>query len=206
MAPPPTPRPTFHLRGRPRPVTALAPTAGHHAGGTTVTITGTDLAGATAVDLRWHRRHRPDRGHTTPPSRSLTPPAGRGGRCGRHHPRWRLGHSAAGDFTYVDAPTVTSSTPTTGPSAGGTTVTITGTDLAGPPRSTFGGTAPPTGSWQHRHLDHRHHPGAGRGGRGGRHHPRRHSATGRRRLHLRAPRSGHHLVTPTTGPRRVAPP
>ena len=42
--------------------------------------------------------------------------------------------SPADEFTYVAAPTVTSINPTSGPTAGGTTVTVTGTNLSGATR------------------------------------------------------------------------
>ena len=48
--------------------------------------------------------------------------------------------SATDQFTYVAAPTVTSVSPTTGPAAGGTTVTITGTGLHRGHRGEFGTT------------------------------------------------------------------
>ena len=46
--------------------------------------------------------------------------------------------SPADQFTYVAAPTVTRISPAAGPLAGGTTVTITGTDLAGATAVMFG--------------------------------------------------------------------
>ena len=49
--------------------------------------------------------------------------------------------SAADQFTYVAAPTVTSLSPTSGPATGGTAVTITGTGFTGATAVTFGGTA-----------------------------------------------------------------
>src|SRR2546427_1462165 len=45
--------------------------------------------------------------------------------------------SAADQFTYVSAPTVTSVSPTAGPTAGGTSVVITGTNLSGATAVTF---------------------------------------------------------------------
>jgi hypothetical protein len=49
--------------------------------------------------------------------------------------------SASDQFTFVAVPTVTGVTPTSGPVAGGTTVTISGTDLTGASAVSFGGTA-----------------------------------------------------------------
>ena len=46
---------------------------------------------------------------------------------------------AAGVFTYEAAPTVTSVSPTSGPTAGGTTVTLSGTNFTGATSVSFGG-------------------------------------------------------------------
>src|SRR5207302_848476 len=48
--------------------------------------------------------------------------------------------SVSDEFLYLDAPTVTSVSPTAGPTAGGTTVTITGTGLTGATSVKFGST------------------------------------------------------------------
>ena len=49
--------------------------------------------------------------------------------------------SAADEYTYIPAPTVTKVSPTSGPAAGGTTVTITGTNLTGASEVKFGANA-----------------------------------------------------------------
>ena len=49
--------------------------------------------------------------------------------------------SLASGFTYVASPTVTSVSPNTGSTAGGTAVTITGTNFAAGATVTFGATA-----------------------------------------------------------------
>ena len=49
--------------------------------------------------------------------------------------------SASDQFTYMAAPTVTKVSPAAGPLGGGTTVTITGTNLAGATAVDFGSTA-----------------------------------------------------------------
>ena len=49
--------------------------------------------------------------------------------------------SLTNGFTYVVAPTVSSVSPNNGPVAGGTAVTITGTNFAAGATVTFGGTA-----------------------------------------------------------------
>ena len=72
--------------------------------------------------------------------------------------------SPADQFTYVAAPTVTSISPTSGPTGGGTSVTITGTNLGGASAVDFGSNA----ATHHRRLgdlDHRDLPGRNRHGR-----------------------------------------
>ncbi|WP_212758677.1 IPT/TIG domain-containing protein, partial [Paenibacillus sinopodophylli] len=49
--------------------------------------------------------------------------------------------SVADQYTFIAAPTITSISPTAGPTTGGTTVTLTGTNLSGATAVTFGGTA-----------------------------------------------------------------
>ena len=63
---------------------------------------------------------------------------------------------SADDFTYEAAPTVTAVSPSAGPVAGGTSVTITGTDLTGATAVTFGSTAATSVHRQLSHFDHRH--------------------------------------------------
>src|SRR4029077_2497825 len=48
---------------------------------------------------------------------------------------------AADQFTFVAPPTVTSASPSAGPTAGGTSVTITGTNLTGATAVKFGATS-----------------------------------------------------------------
>ena len=49
--------------------------------------------------------------------------------------------SAADEYTYIPAPTVTEVSPTSGRAGGGTTVTITGTNLTGASEVKFGANA-----------------------------------------------------------------
>ena len=120
-------------------VTSVSPTSGSTAGGTTVTITGTGFTGATKVVFgtvaatsfsvvssteitavspaqaaAWHNIY------VTTPSGTSAP-------------------VTADQFTYVvSPPTVTSVSPTSGSTAGGTTVTITGTGFTGATKVVFG--------------------------------------------------------------------
>ena len=121
-------------------VIGISPTSGPSAGGTSVTITGNNLAGATAVKFGGVPGTITASGPTTivatsPPGTgtvdvSVTTPAG------------TSAVTPADRFTYIPpAPTISGFTPTSGPAAGGTSVTITGTNLSGATSVTFGTTA-----------------------------------------------------------------
>lgn len=125
----------------PPTVTSISPTAGPTSGGTTVIITGTNLSGATAVKF----------GATSATSHvvnsatqiTATAPAGAAGTVDVTVTTagGTSATSAADQFTYVAAPTVTSISPTSGPGTGGTTVIITGSNFSGSTAVTFGATA-----------------------------------------------------------------
>ncbi|MGC1294687.1 MAG: IPT/TIG domain-containing protein, partial [Alloacidobacterium sp.] len=121
-------------------VTSVSPSSGAVAGGTAVTITGTNFAAGATVTF----------GSTAATSVvvvnsttiTATTPAGSsgaatvtvtnsGGQSG----------SLANGFTYIGQPTVTSVSPNNGPVAGGTAVTITGTNFATGATVTFGSAA-----------------------------------------------------------------
>ena len=110
-------------------VSGVSPTAGPTTGGTSVTIAGNNLGGATAVDF----------GSTpatitgdTASSITATAPAGTGTvDVTVTTANGTSATSAADQFTYVAAPVVTGISPTTGSPTGGTSVTITGSDLSG---------------------------------------------------------------------------
>ena len=125
----------------PPTVTDVSPSSGPEAGVNTVVITGTYLDNATEVDF----------GATS--SESFTPnsatqltavaPAGTGTVdvtvvTSTGGPS---ATSAADQYTYVVAPTVTGLSPAYGPRVGGTTVTITGTNFATAEAVSFGGDA-----------------------------------------------------------------
>ena len=106
-----------------------------------MTITGTDLDGGHRGHLRRHRRPPVHRGQRRHLDRVTTPAAGRRGGRHRDHPRWHL-HRRPRRRLHLrgPAPTVTGIDPDhRARPPGGTTVTITGTDLTGPPAVTFGG-------------------------------------------------------------------
>ncbi len=131
---------------RPRPVVSMvSPSSGPIAGGTIVTITGSDL--------------RSCEGKPTPtvtfgsnPASSVvvnssgtsitaTSPQGSAGTVDVTvtTAAGRTSAMVPGDeFTYVPAPTVSGVAPSTGPTAGGTSVTIAGTNLTGATAVAFG--------------------------------------------------------------------
>ena len=119
-------------------VASLTPTFGPAAGGTLVTITGAGFTGATAVDFGTTAATNLSVVNDT--TITVDSPAGTGivdvtvvgpGGTSTTLP--------ADQFTY--APVVASLTPTFGPAAGGTAVTLTGTNFTGATEVDFGTTA-----------------------------------------------------------------
>ena len=118
-------------------VSGISPTSGPSVGGTSVTITGNNLAGASAVKFGGVPGAIVSNSPTTI---VVTSPAGSGTvdvsvtTAAGSSPA-----SAADRFTYIPpAPTISGFTPTSGSTAGGTSVTISGTNLAGTTSVTFG--------------------------------------------------------------------
>src|SRR6185369_15157611 len=122
-------------------VTSLSPTSGPAAGGTVVTITGTNFTGVTAVSFGGTAAAGFTFNSAT--SMTATSPAGAAGAVDVRvtTPGGTSATSAADQFTYAAPPTVTSISPTSGPQTGGTTVVITGTNFSGATAVTFGATA-----------------------------------------------------------------
>ncbi|MBH0054920.1 IPT/TIG domain-containing protein [Salinibacterium sp. SWN139] len=117
-------------------VSAMSPDLGPIAGGTDVTITGTGFTGATGVTFDG------DAGTSfsvvSDTEITVTSPAHAAGAVDvvvEH----AGGDVSAGDFTYLATPSVTDLSPTSGPLAGGTEVTITGTGFTGATGVTFDG-------------------------------------------------------------------
>jgi hypothetical protein len=121
-------------------VTSVAPTTGPAAGGTTVTITGTGFSAATGVSFG----SAPAASFTVVSATSITAisPATAAGTVDVTvvDGGGASATSAADQFTFVSTPTVTGLSPRSGSPGGGTAVTITGTNLSGATRVTFGGT------------------------------------------------------------------
>jgi hypothetical protein len=118
-------------------VTGLSPATGDPGGGTAVTITGAGFSTATAVNF----------GTTTltnfvidsPTTITVDSPPGTGTvDVTVTTPTGTSTTSSADQFTYSAGPTVTGVSPISGPSAGGTVVVITGTNLAGVTAVSFG--------------------------------------------------------------------
>ncbi len=112
-------------------ISGVSPASGPTAGGTSVTITGAGFTGATAVYFG-----------TTPASNFVTnsdteitasiPPGTNTVNVTVVTPAGTSPVFSADQFTYGNAPLVTGVSSSTGPLAGGTTVTITGTNLVAP--------------------------------------------------------------------------
>ncbi len=122
----------------PPTVTAVGTTVGPLAGGTSVTITGTGFATATGADFgslaaTSFKVNSATQITVTSPAESAGPVnitvTGPGGASAT---------SAADEFTYLAAPTVTGLSAVAGPLAGGTAVTITGTGFSGATVVDFG--------------------------------------------------------------------
>ncbi|GGK06154.1 hypothetical protein GCM10011583_42280 [Streptomyces camponoticapitis] len=119
---------------------SLAPTSGTLTGGNTVTINGVGLSTATGVSFGANT--------ATPTVISDTQitvvvPAGAAAGPVGVSVTTAGGTNNGFSYTYVDAPTVTTVAPTSGPTSGGTGVTITGTNLGTTESVTFGGTPAP---------------------------------------------------------------
>jgi len=120
-------------------VTGVSPSGGPLGGGTSVTVTGTNFTGATAVDFG----STPGTGIVVNgggTSLTVTAPAGAAGTVDVTvtTPSGPSATSPADGFTYFAVPTVTRVSPATGPGTGGTTVTVTGTNLVGASAVDFG--------------------------------------------------------------------
>ena len=154
-------------------------------GGTLVTITGTGFTGATAVDFGAAAATNV----TVVDATTITAdsPAGTGTvDVTVTTPGGTSATSPADQFTYVAAPTVTGVSPTSGPAAGGTLVTITGTGFTGATAVEFGATPATRRDGGQRHDDHGRQPGRHRHGGRDRDHPGRDVGhLVRRSVHLR---------------------
>ncbi len=120
-------------------VSSVSPNSGPVAGGTSVTITGTNfVTGATVTFGSTAATNVVVVNGTTI---TATTPAGSAGAVTVTVTANGQSGSLASAFTYIGQPTVTSVSPNNGPVAGGTAVTITGTNFASGATVTFGSAA-----------------------------------------------------------------
>jgi len=118
-------------------VTAVSPATGPEAGGTAVTVTGTDLDGASSV--KFGEANASSFKILSPDSIEAVAPPGSG--TVDVTVTTERGTSATGPadrFGYIPPPSVTGVSPGSGPQAGGTTVTITGGNFTGASAVRFG--------------------------------------------------------------------
>ena len=123
-------------------VASISPDAGLPAGGTSVSVTGANFTGATAVNFGTTAGTGLVVNSAT--SISITSPAGTSGTTVDVTVVSSNGTSATGPadkFTYEGVPTVTGVSPNTGPTTGGTSVTVTGTNFTDATAVNFGATA-----------------------------------------------------------------
>ncbi|MDQ2701875.1 MAG: IPT/TIG domain-containing protein [Pseudomonadota bacterium] len=124
-------------------ITSVAPASGTTLGGSLVTITGTNLSGATAVSFDG----APVPGYTVDSATQITvmTPVHAAGQVDVAVTTAGGTATSVGAYTFVaPAPTITSVAPVSGWTLGGASVVITGTNLTGATAISFGGTAAPS--------------------------------------------------------------
>ncbi len=121
-------------------VTGLSPNAGPTAGGTSVTITGTNFLSGATVTFAGTAASATVVSST---QITATSPAGAAGSASVvvTDPG---GLTAAGSFTYIAQPSISSLSPASGSVAGGTSVNITGANFAAGSTVTFNGISSPS--------------------------------------------------------------
>jgi len=132
---------TFVASGPAPSVTKVSPSSGPSTGGTSVAVTGTGFTGASAVDFGTTLATS----YTVNSATSITAvsPPGSPGKLDVTvtTPNGTSPNAIADQFTYtVVPPAVIGVSPDSGPTGGGTAVTITGTDLSGATAVAFGST------------------------------------------------------------------
>jgi hypothetical protein len=134
----------FTYISAPVTVTGIDPTFGPTAGGTTIVVTGNGFSSTSTVTIGGNNAPvtagSVNAGGT---SLTVTSPPGPAGTVDLIVTTPGIGTSppvVTDDFTYVGTPTITSLTPTSGPTSGGTLVTLTGGVYAGTVSVEFGTT------------------------------------------------------------------
>jgi LPXTG-motif cell wall-anchored protein len=121
-------------------VSAVSPTSGSTVGGTSITITGTNLGNASAVTVGSAACTNVVVVSAT--SITCTTPTGTAGTASIVVTAGGQSNAANTLFTFVTpAPTVTAVSPTSGSTAGGSVITITGTNFGNGSTVTVGGSA-----------------------------------------------------------------
>ncbi|MEV6536894.1 IPT/TIG domain-containing protein [Streptomyces sp. NPDC051639] len=115
-------------------LTGISPSQGPASGGTSVTLTGTGLTGATAVTFGGN----PATTYTVNSATQITAVAPAGTGAVPVTVTTVGGTTGPVYFFYLNAPSLIAIAPNQGPSSGGTTVTLTGTGLTGATAVTFG--------------------------------------------------------------------
>ncbi|MFI8182881.1 IPT/TIG domain-containing protein, partial [Actinacidiphila glaucinigra] len=116
---------------------SVSPTQGPSAGGTTVTLTGTDLSGATAVGFG----ATPATSYTVDSPTQITAVAPAGTGTVPVTVTTPGGTSNSVGYSYVGSPVLTLLTPSQGPTGAGTGVTLTGSGLTTTTAVHFGATS-----------------------------------------------------------------
>jgi hypothetical protein len=129
-------------------ITSFSPNYSHLAGGDTITVTGTGfVSGQTTLQVGSHFIAAGQITVNSATSMTFTSPASSRGSSGVDVTTPAGTSTHGGVLLYPDVPLADSMTPTVGPIAGGTSVTITGLDyLDGETTITIGGTVIPAGS------------------------------------------------------------
>ena len=122
----------------PPTISSVSPATGSTAGGTAITITGAALTGATSVTVGGVAATSVVVSST---SVTAVTPAGTVGAKNVAVTTPNGTATATNAFTYFAPPTISSVSPATGSTAGGTAITITGTSLTGATSVTVGGVA-----------------------------------------------------------------
>ena len=129
---------TFTYLTPPPTVTSISPNIGPSAGGQTVTITGTNFTNASSVTINGVSVSSfTVTSNTT--INAVTPAGALGTNRSVVVTTPRGSNSANTLYSYVSAPTVSSVTPNSGITLGGTNITITGTRFYSPASVTIGG-------------------------------------------------------------------
>ena len=118
-------------------ITAISPTSGSTLGGTAITITGANLTGAISVTVGGVAATSVVVVSST--SITAVTPAGTAGAKGVVVTTPNETATATNAFTYLAPPTISSVSPATGLTAGGTAITITGANLTSATSVTMGG-------------------------------------------------------------------